>query len=159
MTVDKKKTTTTGAKTNDTQALASLLPKGADKYLAAFMASNSSSGSSGGPSTTTSISQYKPQALTSSVNNIWRQELGRDANAKELAMVAKAVNDALKASPTTTYSDGSANPTNVTTTGVDTQAIIQQQALANPETAGYQAATTYYDALLSAIRGPFGGGY
>ena len=37
--------------------------------------------------------------------------------------------------------------------------IITEQALQNPETAGFQAATTYYDDLMSVLKGPLGGGY
>lgn len=154
------KTTSTTPKANDTAALASIVgsnPAIANALKTMNLAGGASSGS--GPSTTTSIQQYKPQALTTNVNNIWRQELGRDASPKELDAVAKAVNAALKAAPSSTYASGADNPTNVTTTGTDITDVITKQALAQPDAAKYQAATTYYDALMSAIRGPFGGGY
>ena len=145
-------------KTNDTAGVISALGNlpGASTALKAFLAAG---GAGGTASTSTDIKQYKPQALTTTVNNIWRQERGRDATPKELDVVAKAVNAALRQAPSTTYTDGATNPANVTTTGTDVTDVIRQQALANPEAAKYQAATTYYDALLQAIRGPFGGGY
>lgn len=85
--------------------------------------------------------------------------LGRDPNPGELAAYRHGVSAVARANPTKTtttthYQDGKAtSQDNVVTGGFDArQAEIDAAYGATPEVAANQQATTYYDALVAALR-------
>ena len=123
------------------------------------------------PSSQTTIDQYTPAApgapasSAANINSIWRSITGEDPTTKQQSAVVAAINAALKIHPTLTQSSGGVNASGgaadvvTKTAGADVNAVVQQQAYQAPGAADFQAATTYYDAMLSTIKGPFGGGY
>lgn len=114
--------------------------------------------------TSTSISIPSPQDAEALVKNIYQQAVGRDPNKQELARYTSLVVGIAKSSPSTststTSTDASGNSkssTSTTNRGV-TSAGMQQAVMdklqASPEYGAYQAATTYYNAMLQAIASP-----
>jgi len=140
----------------------STLSPAAQKAFAARLAqsqSNASGSTAGGPTSNKSIKTYTAGATTANINTIWLDQIGRAASTKEINAVTAAINAAMAANPDKTYNSGGSASTTQTTVGADMNQVIREQALKNPETAGYQAATTYYDALLNVLQGPVGGGF
>ena len=123
------------------------------------------------PSSQKTIEQYTPgtpgapASSAANINSIWRSITGEDPTTKQQSAVVAAINAALKIHPTLTQSSGGVNAAGgsadvvTKTAGADVNEVVKQQALQAPGTGDFQAATTYYDAMLSAIKGPFGGGY
>jgi hypothetical protein len=148
---------------SDTASLIEKLPPAIQKALAANLAKGGGGGGStstaGGPTSNVTVNKYSESAATPNINSIWRNTVGRDATAKEVSAITAAINAAMKANPDKVASSGGANSMTSRTAGADMNTVIQQQALANPEAAPYQAATTYYDSLLQILKGPLGGGY
>lgn len=119
----------------------------------------SSGTTAGGPSGVTTKTTYAPGAKTADINTIWRQYTGKDASKKQVNAITAAINAAMKASPDKSTNTGGDFSTTSKVVGADPNEIIKQQALQDPNAPSYMAATTYYDAMMSAIRGPLGGGY
>jgi hypothetical protein len=71
-------------------------------------------------------------------------------------MLYQSLNTTLRENPNVTKVSAKGNVT--TSGGIDERGFMQQQAEANPEFANYQKATTYFDAMLSTLQGPVGGG-
>ena len=107
-------------------------------------------------STRKQTTQYTMQQVRSAADSIYQNSIGRALNDDELRMLHQSLNSALKAEPTVTKTSAAGN--SVTSGGVDERGFMQQQAEANPEFANYQKATTYFDAMLSSLQGPVGGG-
>ena len=114
-------------------------------------------GSPTGPTTTTSTNAtlYSIEQVQSTATLAFQNALGRRPTNEELQAFLDTINGARKSTTTTTQPDGSSSST--TTGGVDPAQVAQNMAEANPEYAGYQKATTYFDAMLSALNGPVGG--
>jgi hypothetical protein len=159
-------------KSGDISTLASTLAAlGITSIPMASSASSSGTTVKNPPSSQKDVTQYTPAAKgapateAANINSIWRSITGEDPTDKQQNAVVAAINAALKIHPTLTQSSGGVNAsggaadTVTTTKGADTTEVVRQQALQAPGTADFQAATTYYDAMLSAIKGPFGGGY
>ena len=127
--------------------------------LAAAQANQASTSTAGGPTSNKTIRTFTAGATKANINTIWLNEVGRAASDKEINAVTAAINAAMAANPDKTYNSGGNASTTQTTAGADMNQVIKEQALKNPETAGYQAATTYYDALLNVLQGPVGGGF
>lgn len=115
----------------------------------------------GTSSTSTNIQrhEYSANTLKEAVNAAYQNAVGRDATAKEITDAVNAVNAASKKNPskTVTTSKGSTT-TSVSSGGVNAGQVITDQAKNNPEFGSYQAATTYFDALINAMRAPVGTG-
>jgi hypothetical protein len=78
--------------------------------------------------------------------------------ADELKKFTDALNKAEKASPTKTKTTSHSGGSNSTTSGgMDESQFAKDYAQQNPEYASYQKATTYFDAMASALRGVAGG--
>jgi hypothetical protein len=170
--VNKNAPLTPTVKTGDTSTLASTLAAlGITSIPTASSSGSSSTTVKNPPSSQKDITKYTPAAPgapasdATNINSIWRSITGQDPTDKEQNAIVAAINAALKIHPTLTQSSGGVNAsggaadTLTTTKGADVNEVVRQQALQAPGTSDFQAATTYYDALLSAIKGPFGGGY
>jgi hypothetical protein len=107
-------------------------------------------------STRKQTTQYTMQQVRSAADSIYQNSIGRALNDEELRMLSKSLNTAFKESPDVTKVSAKGDVT--TSGGLDARGFIEQQAEANPEFANYQKATTYFDAMLSTLRGPVGGG-
>lgn len=159
-------------KVGDTSTLASTLASlGITSIPLASSASSGSSTVKNPPSSQKTIERYTPAGPgapatgASNLNSIWRSITGEDPTPKQQNAVIAAINAALKIHPTLSQSSGGVNASGgaadvvTKTSGADVNEVVTQQALKAPGAADFQAATTYYDAMLSAIKGPFGGGY
>jgi hypothetical protein len=116
-------------------------------------------GTTGGPTSTVTKTKYTTGGATSDINTIWRQYTGKSASKKQINAVTAAINAALAANPDKAFNSGGDNSVTSKVVGADPAQIIKEQALKDPEAPKFQAATTYYDALLSTIQGPGGSGY
>ena len=157
-------TTGTGKTTGGTNDLGNLvgslgLSGSALKAFNAKLAAATSGGTSTGAGTKTTITQYNPADLVPIITPIWRATTGKDASNQEINAITQAVNAAMKENPKMISSTGGPNASKTSIPALKPAEVIQQQALQNPQTAGFQAATTYYDALLKVINGPMGGGF
>jgi hypothetical protein len=113
-------------------------------------------GGGGMASTRKQTTQYSLQQVRSAADSIYQNSIGRALNDEELRMLSKSLNTAFKESPDVTKVSAKGDVT--TSGGLDARGFIEQQAEANPEFANYQKATTYFDAMLSTLQGPVGGG-
>ena len=124
-------------------------------------------GGSKGPKTTkqTSTSTNIPSPLDAeaAVKTIFQEGIGRDPSKGELARYSSLLIGKAKANPSITNStqtvDANGNVSQSSTSSGGLSAAGAQQALMNevqadPEYGSYQAATTYYGALLKAIAAP-----
>ena len=109
-----------------------------------------------GNRTTTSTST--DQRANSQTGDVLHQLLGRNPTAGEKATYQHGLNQVAAANPTTTtsvdaYTNGKqTGQTNTITGGYDEKAAaIEQASSASPDVARNQAATTYYQALVSAL--------
>lgn len=107
-------------------------------------------------STRKQTTQYTMQQVRSAADSIYQNSIGRVLNDEELRMLHKSLNSTLKENPNITKTSAKGNVT--TSGGIDERGFMQQQAEVNPEFASYQKATTYFDAMLSSLQGPVGGG-
>lgn len=124
----------------------------------------------GGPKTQTgtSTSVHVPTVEDAHVltKQLFQSLMGRDPTGAELDQYASMVTAYARKHPdkttTTTTTDGKGNSTSTSSSsgGVSEAAMqdtLAEQAKADPEYGAYQAATTYYNALLQAIGGGSGG--
>lgn len=124
-----------------------------------MLAQRNAGGTTGGPTSTVTKTKYTTGGATSDINTIWRQYTGKSASKKQINAVTAAINAALAANPDKAFNSGGNNSVTSKVVGADPAQIIKEQALKDPEAPKFQAATTYYDALLSTIQGPGGSGY
>ena len=140
--------------------LSTMTPAQQKAYKARLAAAQANAApTTGGPTSNKTIKTYTAGATTANINTIWLDQVGRAASAKEINAVTAAINAAMAANPDKTYNSGGDASTTRSTVGADMNQVIREQALKNPETANYQAATTYYDSLLNVLQGPVGSGY
>ena len=126
-------------------------------------------GSSGGAftgnrsSTSRSVDLTDPATAKAITNDSLSQALGRAARPEELAQFLQVINSAERANPTVTssntrYDKGEAVSQSSTTSGGLTSAgrsqMVTDRAQALPEYGAFQAASTYYNALVSALDSP-----
>lgn len=106
-----------------------------------------------------------PTTARALVNEVLSQHLGRAATDEEIEAFRGTLNAFERANPTLStttaqYADGDVVSTNTTTSGGVTQAARQQlladEAMELPEYGAYQAAATYFNALLGSL-GTVGG--
>jgi hypothetical protein len=112
-----------------------------------------------GRSVSKSYRTYTKQEVLGLATSAFQSAIGRAATDKELEVLTKHINTAEKANPSKTVTTSSGGTSKSKTTGgIDEQQFATSAAESNPEYAGYQKATTYFDAMLSALRGQAGGG-
>jgi hypothetical protein len=142
------------------QAVAALYPSG-------LMNTTGLTGLTSLPSRTVdtnkTVQTFTVQQLEGAATQYAQNLLGRALTANELASVTKFTNtEALKTpqiSKTITNNNGTSTTSSTTTSGgIDEEQLIKSQIEQNPEYANYQKATTYFDAMLSSLQGPVGGG-
>lgn len=110
-----------------------------------------------GFSTQTTIKQYSQGELMGQARQILQAELGRNPTGSEMKAYTAAVNAAARANPSivtgqaNTSADGSTNQTQVVGAQYDPGATITGMVENTAEHDQYQAATTYYQALLGAL--------
>lgn len=113
--------------------------------------------------TSTSVDLTDPTTAKALINDVLAQALGRAATPDELTAFTAVLNEAERKNPTqtvtsTTYQNGDAVSSSSTSsgglTGAARQQLLMDQAQESPDFGAYQAATTYYGALLQAIRSP-----
>lgn len=121
----------------------------------ALLNAGGGSGGGSGSSTQQSYRLFSQQETAAFANQIAQQLIGRELSAEEIAQATQKLNTQIKATPVVTKTTGS---TTVQTGGVDEQQFIKEQMQLTPEYSGYQMATTYFDSMLDALRGPAGGG-
>lgn len=112
-------------------------------------------GGSGQGGTSSAFKLFTEQETAGFANSIAQQLLGRELTTDEIARATQAINVQSKASPTVTKTSGTST---VQTGGIDERQIVKEELQLAPEFANYQQATTYFDAMLGALRGPAGGG-
>lgn len=143
----------------DTAAIiASIRASGLNPTIDAIAAAQSVLGggsSGGGGGTSKSYKVYSEQETSNLANTIAQNLLGRAATVEELARATQNLNVESKLNPTVTTSTGGAT---VTSGGIDSQEILKKEFKLAPEYETYQKATTYFDAMIGALRGPAGGG-
>jgi hypothetical protein len=146
-----------------------------DQAVAALYGSGIETPGTGTSSSSTSIDKrvqtFTAQQLEGAATQYAQQLLGRALTTDELASVTKFTNAQAVKNPeiskTVSSSSGyskdgnssnSSRSSTVLSGGIDEGQLIKSQIKENPEYASYQKATTYFDAMLSALRGPVGGG-
>lgn len=113
---------------------------------------------------TTTASRVKllgPTEAKSLITDVFKSELGRAPSASELSRYTSSLAGAAKKNPvqatqTTRYNAAgvAVDTSTVESGGVDFNQVSRDKAQADPEYGAYQAATTYMNALLSAIGSP-----
>lgn len=113
------------------------------------------------------VDHVSDEEATSIVNNAFEQAVGRAPSDTERSEFANRLHTAIQNNPTTTKITASMDPQgNVTRNESSTggfgsggvtgfaNSTAQQDAMADPEYGAYQASTTYFNALLNAIKSP-----
>lgn len=119
----------------------------------------------GGPTTTIQkqIMQWTPQTAAGTINQVYQYAVGRDATDSEIKALVQRMNklEKMNATKTTTRSipaaGGGGNVTTTQTGGFDQAQWLKEQVQKTPGYSTYQQATTYLDAMKSALAGPVGG--
>ena len=108
--------------------------------------------------TETSVNIPNPADAKVLINGIFQSAMGRDPTDQELAKYTALVTGAAQKNPsktTTTYSYDTNGQTigsnRVTSGGTNLQQVALDKAKADPQYGAYQAATTYFNALIGAI--------
>jgi hypothetical protein len=107
-------------------------------------------------STIKNVKQYNTQQVVGLAESAFKAAIGRTATDKELAALRDHINTEEKRNPS--ISGSSASSSTTTSGGIDESQMAKTFAESNPEYAGYQKATTYFDSMMSALRGTAGGG-
>ena len=114
-------------------------------------------------SSATSVDLTDPATAKALLSDTLAQKLGRAPNESELAQFTAVLNSAERANPTTTttdtdYVEGVATSQSSTTsgglTGAGRQQMAADEAMKKPEYGAFQAATTYYNAMVAALGSP-----
>lgn len=136
--------------------------------LAEILRAKDTPDAAAGPKQTTQVSTRvdvlsRPDA-EAIVMNVFRGAVGRDPEQGELdryaaLLIGKSKANPTKSTTTTDYTaDGSVATSNTISTGGISSAALQQaaqdEARADPEYGAYQAATTYFNALIGALAAP-----
>lgn len=124
-------------------------------------------GGSGQPSRTVStqrsVQKFSAQQLQEAATSIAQQALGRALTKEELARVTASVNKQGKKNPTvsrtvTKYKGSNTSSSTTTKGGIDETQVMRSEIEQGDEYKVYQQASTYFNAMMSALRGPAGGG-
>lgn len=123
-------------------------------------------GGGGAPSRTVStqrqVQRFTTQQLEATATRVAQDALGRALTADELARITGVVNKEAAKNPTisrtvTRYKGANTSSSTTTKGGIDEAQVIKSQVAQGDEYSAYQTATTYFDAMMSALRGPAGG--
>lgn len=110
-------------------------------------------GGGGGVSRTTQMRLTDPQGARALIDNALAQYLGRKATAKEQKAFLKALNVQEAKYPTVTTSvSGGGGASVVTTGGFNPSTFAEEYAQGMQGSAEFQAATTFLDAFIGALR-------
>jgi hypothetical protein len=114
---------------------------------------------SSGPSTKSygSVTHYTMQEAQGFALKAFQDAIGRAPTSDELNNFLASFNAGQRAQTTTTTT-GAGGSFSSTTGGVDETLLAQQIAQQNPEYAGYQKATTYFDAFNQVMNSRGGTG-
>lgn len=116
-------------------------------------ASRGGGGGGGGPSMTTQVRLSDPQTARGLLDQALTQALGREASVAEQRRFMRALNRAEAAAPTVTRSMRTgAGASVVTTGGFNPSTFAQEYAEGMQGSAEFQAATTYLDAFMNALK-------
>ena len=111
-----------------------------------------------------SATTYTRQQVDGFARSIAQNAIGRTLSDDEWTQLTRSVNFASKKNPTISSSvtNRSGSGTSLTSFsnrgGLDQQQFVQAKLEQSDEYAAYQKATTYFDSMMSALRGPAGGG-
>lgn len=114
----------------------------------------SGGGGGGGGSNTSSVRTWTTEQAKVYAETAFQNAIGRAPTQQELLSFRTHLNNAELANPTTTTYSGTSSKT---TGGLDEAQFTKTQAELHPEYAGYQKATTYFDAMMNTLSGPAGG--
>jgi hypothetical protein len=114
--------------------------------------------------TSKSIKQFSMQQVEGIATSAFQAAIGRAATQEELSSFLKNLNTEEKKNPiitktTSTSNGGNTSYTSTSSGGIDESRFATSESEMHPEFANYQKATTYFDAMTSALRGPTGGGF
>ena len=110
-------------------------------------------GSGGGSSTSRQIRLTDPQGARTLIDNALESYLGRRATTDEQQQFLKALNVQEQRNPTVTRTtSGGGATTSVTTGGFNPSTFAEDYAQGMEGAAEFQAATTYLDAFINALR-------
>lgn len=110
-------------------------------------------GGGGGPSMTTQVRLSDPQTARGLLDQALAQALGRDASPVEQRRFLRALNRAEAQAPTVTRSMRTgAGASVVTTGGFNPSTFAQEYAEGMQGSAEFQAATTFLDAFMNALK-------
>lgn len=136
----------------------------ADRRITPFMALDFMGGAGGGARGPTSQTQRSYQIISRASANayvraMFKEQLGRNPTRAELKkwsgrLIAKSEADPTVTTSTTTYSGQNASTVSRTREGfsdAEAEEYMRSTTEADPEFGAYQAATTYFNALMSAI--------
>jgi hypothetical protein len=112
-------------------------------------------GGGGGSSTSVSMRLTDPDSATALVDDALTRYLGREANGRERAAFVTALNRYEQANPTVTQAvSGGGSVSSVTRGGANPSQFARDWAQSREGAAEHEAATTFFDAFLSAIENP-----
>lgn len=100
----------------------------------------------GAPTTQTSTTSLSASDVQHYADDAYQSQVGRDPTKAEAGAIPSSTT-----STTTQTTDGAGNTVSHTQSGADVAQLAKEQAQAAPDYAEYQAATTYYDAMMSAL--------
>lgn len=109
----------------------------------------------GGTGTQSSYRIFDAEQTAGFANTIAQNLLGRTLTAEELNNLTNTLNTQSKAKPTTVKTVGGSA---VQSGGIDAEQVVKSELQLAPEFETYQKATTYFEAMLGALRGTAGGG-
>jgi anti-sigma factor ChrR (cupin superfamily) len=98
------------------------------------------------------------------VRSLFQEQLGRDPEEGEMDRYVSMIQSGYRSHPSTTTTtqttDAQGNTTQKSSTtggNYDPSSMLVDQAQADPEWGSYQAATKYFNAMISALGAPGGG--
>lgn len=116
-------------------------------------AAKAGGGGTGGPSTTTQVRLSDPQTAQAILDDALAKSLGRQATAAEAARFRRTLNRMEAKNPTVTRSMRTgAGASVVTTGGFNPSTFAQEYAQGMQGSAEFQAATTFLDAFMNALK-------
>lgn len=109
--------------------------------------------------TSTSFQKFSKENASGNVEQVLQQTLGRNPTEDETAQMIAYLNTLADKNPikVVTHTDDDGNTTQTQSGGFDAEQALRDEVEESPEYAQVQAATTYFNALMSAINSPVEG--
>jgi hypothetical protein len=154
-----------GQGANPAISLSEVKPLSLDEYLKSLAKGADSAPRAGSTSTSTDIFQLSDGDARALLENFYAEAVGRRPSDKEVKSFKIAVENQARKKPTvstsrTTYDvDGNANTTSSSKQGFnrsDAELMGRDTAEADPRANAFLTSTKYFDAFVSALRGPLG---